>query len=192
MAQYLLKYIDSEGKYTIALSTDVFNIGGLKFHGDTQVFDETSIALKTELANVSGALAGDVTALIAAVSGQVEADFMAADAVLQAAYEAADTGLQNEIDYVSGVVDDIVTQLSQYDEVRIEATAAQTIFSVSGFFSFSTSNNNRDINVHRNGIKMFQSSTGNISGGDFEKISATQIQFFYGLNLGDRVVIGPK
>jgi hypothetical protein len=181
MAQYLLKYIDSEGKYTIALSTDVFNIGGLKFHGDTQVFDETSIALKTELANVSGALAGDVTALIAAVSGQIETDFM-----------AADTGLQNEIDYVSGVVDDIVAQLSQYDEVRIEATAAQTMFSVSGFFSFSTSNNNRDINVHRNGIKMFQSSTGNISGGDFEKISATQIQFFYGLNLGDRVVIGPK
>lgn len=179
MAQYLIKYIDTDGKTTIASPSDVFTIGGLKFGSNPQQFDDTTIALKTELASVSGTIGADAFNQLQAVSGALSQD-IAEMGVL----------LQGEIDYVSGVVNDIITDLTNAEEVRVEAVSAgQTIFSVSGYFEFDPLNTNRDIDVFKNGLKVFQSSTGNIAGGDFQKISSTEIQFFYGLQLGDRVVL---
>lgn len=178
MAQYLLKYIDSTGKKTVALPTDVFAIGGLTFGTNPQIYNDTTIALLTDLDVLETSLQAEIDAAVGGVSG----DF-------QNQLDNLESSLQGQIDYVSGVVDSVLVDLTEDQEVRIESGSGQTIFSVSGYFSFDFNNNNREIEVYKNGLKMFQSSTGNISGGDFEKISSTEIEFFYGLNLGDRVVV---
>lgn len=177
MAQYLIKYIDSTGKKTVANFTDVFTIGGLKFGTNPQQYDDTTIALKSDLSSVSGQISLDFNNQLQALELDLENQLGTVSGILQ-----------DEIDYVSGVVDTILNDLTTADEERVEAVSGgQTIF---GFgIAFDPSNANRDIEVTKNGLKMFQSNTGNISGGDFQKISANQIEFFYGTQLGDRVVL---
>ena len=72
MAQYLLKYIDSTGKKTVALPTDVFAIGGLTFGTNPQIYNDTTIALLTDLDVLETSLQAEIDAAVGGVSGDFQ------------------------------------------------------------------------------------------------------------------------
>ena len=94
--------------------------------------------------------------------------------------------LQDEIDYVSGVVDSILSDHSR--EEYFIAVSGQTTFTVSGF-EFSPLNSIPDLLVFKNGIKLKQRLNGSVSAWDFQKNSSQQIQFDYAIPEGTAICI---
>jgi len=77
-------------------------------------------------------------------------------------------------------------------EERFFVSGGQALLEV-GAFTFDSSNFVKDIKVYKNGNVLFQSSSGGIpgekTGGDFEKLSDTQISLFIPGKDGDRYVV---
>ena len=216
IAQYLIKYLTASGRYTNHdPSNDVFEFKGVKING--VLFDDTNIVTVSGVNSMTAAIAAaeaDLNASIATLSAEVTAVSGASsarddsqDATIAANY----TTLNNKIDAVSGASsarDDSqdATIASNYStlqgeitsiladrakEERFEAVSGQTTFTLSTIV-FDPSTSVHDIEVFKNGLKMFQSETGSlagVSGGDFVKVGTNQVQFLYGLKDGDRVIV---
>lgn len=76
-------------------------------------------------------------------------------------------------------------------EERFEAVSGQTLFTLSTIV-FDPDPTVHDIQGFKNGLKAHQSRTGflaGVSGGDFVKVGTNQVQWLYGLNDGDRVIL---
>jgi len=203
------------GGVVIGDGTDIVTVSGVnslavviaEVSGAVSLEDD---ALRTLIETVSGAGsarddAQDAT--IAAVSGASSLRDDAQDLTLQ----SVSGSLLARIDSVSGAsslrddAQDAVTQgvsgnlqsqinaitADRAKEERFEAVSGQQIFTLSTI-QFDPDGAVRDAQVFKNGVKMFQSINGSISGavsgGDFIK-TETQVQFLYPLKDGDRVIV---
>lgn len=173
--QYLIKLVQAGLKYTyVDADNDIFAFKAIVLGG--QQFDETNIV------TVSGG--NSLTGSLAAVSGASSLRDDSQDLTIASNYST----LNNKVDTVSGglqdQIDDILSDTAR--EERVEAVSGQTLITLSSI-TFNPLNSVRDVQVFRNMGRVFQSSTGNVSGGDFQKVGNNQIQFFYPLVAGDRI-----
>lgn len=165
MTNYLLRYIDTTGEYKILTGNESVDLLGVIFGQGTNIVTTHG---PNALDSVSGYLQDEIDTLSAASS---------------AALVSVSGTLQSEIDAITS---------DFAKEERFEAVSGQTLFTLSSII-FDATPSRRDIVVYKNGVRAFMSTSGLVSGvttgGDWQKVGTTQVQFLYGLRDGDRVIV---
>lgn len=203
LKQYFLKFVsDPSSKVSqqtiVDESTDVLGLRSIRLGGVT--FDETNVVTVSgvnSLTTVIDSLSATsdfndnfILSLLGSVSGSQGADILGVSS-------SSDDNDQIIIDTLTTVSGDLQSQLNAITsdvakEERFFVSGGQTILDI-GAFTFDSSNFIKDIKVTKNGNALFQSSSGGVSGektgGDFEKLSATQVSLFTPGKDGDRYVV---
>lgn len=130
--------------------------------------------------------------LLQSVSGVLKARIDSVSGASSLRDDAQDAATAAVSGNLQGQINAITSDFAR--EERFEATAAQALFTLSTIV-FDPSPTRRDLQVFKNGVRVYQSINGTISGavsgGDWEKVGTTQVRFLKagGLEDGDRVIV---
>lgn len=98
-----------------------------------------------------------------------------------------DVGTLNKDSSLQDQIDEIVADNAE--ELVFTVSGTETIYNVSGSFTFDPSNLVRDIIVYKNVSRQYLSPTGMIEDGHYKKLDSTRIEFLYLPQDGDKVII---
>ena len=189
--QYLLKLVQAGLKYKpVDASTDIFGFKAVTLGGVQ--FDETNIVTVSGVNSLTAALA-PINSDIAAVSGSVTSSSSSLTTLINSVSGASSIRDDLQDGVVRSVSGNIQNQINAITsdharEERFEAVSGQTLFTLSTIV-FDPSASIRGIVVYKNVGRVFMSSTGSLSDGDYVKVGTNQINWLYPLQDGDRVVV---
>lgn len=189
--QYLLKLVQAGLKYKpVDASTDIFGFKAVTLGGVQ--FDETNIVTVSGVNSLTAALV-PINSNIAAVSASIGSSTSSLTTLINSVSGASSIRDDLQDAVVGSVSGNLQSQINSITsnhalEERFEAVSGQTIFTLSTIV-FDPSASIRDIVAYKNMGRAYQSSTGNISGGDYVKVGTNQINWLYPLQDGDRIVV---
>lgn len=178
-----------------ALAMSVSGASSLRDDAQDLLLQSVSGTLKARVDSVSGAssLRDDAQdLLLQSVSGALKARVDSVSGASSLRDDAQDSATAAVSGNLQGQINAIVADFAR--EERFEATAGQSLFTLSTI-AFDPSPTRRDLQVFKNGVRVYQSLngtvSGTVSGGDWEKVGTTQVRFLRagGLEDGDRVVV---